>query len=77
MEDKKKALPLHPQSEINTIADEAKPVLSKFFKKSHQKIWWFKNNDLSLHRFSALKKGGIENGSSKQLEYSSLKKLSS
>jgi hypothetical protein len=39
----------------------------KFFEKSSQKIWWLEINHLSLHRFSALKNGGMKNGSSKKI----------
>ena len=57
LENKNKALPLHPQSErmTNLIAAKKK-VLKNILKKSFQKIWWFQKYDLSLHPLSPLKR---------------------
>ena len=78
LEIKIKALPLHPQSGSNNDAESNKRFLENIFEKSRQKIWWFQKYDLSLHRFSALKKRVVKKtGSSSKIEYSSLKKLSS
>ena len=61
LENKNKALPLHPQSETNTLLNAAKKkVLKNILKKSFQKIWWFQKYDLSLHPLSPLKRRRAE-----------------
>jgi hypothetical protein len=58
---KNKPLPLHPQLDQTSGLKCKKDGSRKYFEKTFQNIWWFQNNDLSLHRFSALKIAGIKN----------------
>jgi hypothetical protein len=46
-----------PQKGVIRAKDDSR----KYFEKTFQNIWWFQNNGLSLHRFSALKIAGIKN----------------
>jgi hypothetical protein len=59
----KKALPLHPQSRDIRYQMTAARFFKKIFEKSFQKIWWFKNNHLSLHPLSSLKNDDRRKGS--------------
>jgi len=73
LENKNKALPLHPQSRDEQHLERAAEVLrNNFLKKSFQKIWWFQKDALSLHPLSPLKRRRATKG----LRKSFLKKVS-
>ena len=64
LQNRNKGLPLQPQMRNRVSYLRGDRVLKIFLKKSFQNIWYIQKYELSLHRFSALKKRVVNDESS-------------